>query len=223
MSRSTCTMGRSACVRRRPTWRSAPPTRSSTSSLSLICPRTRAWETPAWSCCWWTQTQATHAAPTPSSGAWCLARLQRAPLASTGGRSATTHVARLPSGTACQRIRTSSCWQFLLSIFDLVQPLEGWNEDGRDLPSREPVPIGLQWGCVGNKGEGTLMLRGGHLKWCHHSINHSITYLWSYWGSAGRVGRDKGNPIALNDPKDCHRKSPGNMQHHLHGNNQLSL
>lgn len=205
MSRSTCTMGRSACVRRRPTWRSAPPTLSSTSSLSLICPRTRAWETPAWSCCWWTQTQATHAAPTPSSGAWCLARLQRAPLASTGGRSATTHVARLPSGTACQRIRTSSCWQFLLSIFDLVQPQEGWNEDGRDLPSRQPVPVGLQWGCVGNKGEGTLMLRGGPFE-VMSSFNQSFNHLsLKLLGFSGEVGAWQREPHSF---KRSQRLSP---------------
>ena len=84
-------------------------------------------------------------------------------------------------------------------------------------------PLDFSEGVWETKGRGLWCWEGGHLKWCHHSINHSITYLWSYWGSAGRVGRDKRNPIALNDPKDCHRKSPGNMQRHLHGNNQLSL
>lgn len=79
-------------------------------------------------------------------------------------------------------------------------------------------PLNFQWGRVGNNGD---FCREGYLKWCH-SISHVITCLWSYWGSVGRVGHDKGNPIALNNPKDCHRKSPGNMQHHLHGKNQSS-
>lgn len=119
-------MGKSACAKRRPTWRSVHPTQSSMSSLSLICPLTRAWGTPAWSCCCWTQTGATHAVPTLSLGAWCSAHRQRGPLASTGGRSATTRVAKLPSGMPCQRIRGL----ILLPTPGLVQPQEGWQEDG---------------------------------------------------------------------------------------------
>lgn len=59
----------------------------------------------------------------------------------------------------------------------------------------------------------------GHLKWCQHSVNHSITYIWSYWGSVERARHDTWDPVALNDSKDCHWKSPAKMQHHLHGNN----
>lgn len=190
MSRWTCIMERNACARRKPMWRKARLTRCLMSSLSSIYPPKRAWGTPAWSYCWWTQTWATHAAPTPSLGALCWAHRQQVLPGSTGGRSATTRVARSPSGMSCQRIRKLGCWWLLSSISDLVQPREGRKEDGWDPTSCLPVTNGLKMRAGWIRGEWTLMCVGGvHFKWCHHSIVHSFNHLsLKYLGFSGRAG-----------------------------------
>lgn len=172
MSRWTCTMEKSVCAKRRPTWRSAPLTQSSTSFLCLICPLKKAWGTLAWSCCWWTLIQALLAPPTLSSAVWCWEHWRQAPLASTGGRSVTTRVARSPNGTACPRIRRST----LLTVSDVVQERRATKRWVRWM-SRWPLPIGLSVRGVWDTGDGTVCWRGGHLnsKRCHYSINHSTT------------------------------------------------
>lgn len=115
---------------------------------------------------------ALHATPTPLLAVWCWAHRQQERPVSTGERSATTRVARLPNGIPWQRNNTDDNSRFV----DFVTHRLNWyNLESDELRTGGMWhPIGqysldINWGCSGlgkglfKKNGSGLLYRGDHI------------------------------------------------------------
>lgn len=99
------------------------------------------------------------------------------------------------------------CWQFQIWYRSDMQRKDGWDEC-----LTNHYPLDFQWGC-GRHWRHNVCAAGRVIWiWSNVIIQSTTQSLKVTWGLTWKAEHDTKYPLALNDSKDCHRKSLGNIQ-----------